>query len=136
MRKILAFCAALGALAGCTEEETMPEPSEGRALFIENCAACHGVDARGNGPMAASLDPAPADLTQIAARNGGTMPRAQVMSMIDGYARGTVDHGMPPFGSLLEGELVPFDSGDGIQTPTPRKLVALLEYLESVQDTE
>jgi hypothetical protein len=41
--------------------------------------------------------------------------------------------GMPEFGALLEGDLIPFDSGDGILTPTPRKLVALLEYIESIQ---
>jgi mono/diheme cytochrome c family protein len=136
MRRIGAMIAACAALAGCAEEDTMPEPSDGRAIYMQNCAVCHGADARGSGAVAARLDPAPADLTQIAARNGGTMPRAEVMSMIDGYARGTVDHGMPAFGGLLEGELVPFDSGDGRQTPTPRKLVALLEYLESVQVTE
>jgi hypothetical protein len=42
---------------------------------------------------------------------------------------------MPEFGDLLQGDLIPFDSGDGIQTPTPRKLVALVEYLETIQQT-
>ncbi|MGR3496591.1 c-type cytochrome [Citreimonas sp.] len=135
MRATWIIIGAVFALGACTEEE-MPGPQDGRTLYMQNCAACHGADATGNGPAAADLDPRPADLTQIAARNGGTMPRAEVMSMIDGYARGTVPHGMPAFGELLEGDLVPFDSGDGRQTPTPRKLVALLEYLESVQTTE
>lgn len=35
---------------------------EGRKLYAANCASCHGPDGRGDGPMARSLDPAPADL--------------------------------------------------------------------------
>jgi hypothetical protein len=42
---------------------------------------------------------------------------------------------MPEFGALLDGDLVPLDTGDGVLTPTPRKLVALLEYIESAQAT-
>ena len=43
--------------------------------------------------------------------------------------------GVPEFGELLKGDLVPLDTGDGVMTPTPRKMVALLEYLESIQAT-
>jgi putative copper export protein/mono/diheme cytochrome c family protein len=35
----------------------------GQALFAANCTACHGVDARGDGPAAKSLPEPPADLT-------------------------------------------------------------------------
>lgn len=34
----------------------------GRALYMQNCVICHGVDARGTGPAAAGLEPEPADL--------------------------------------------------------------------------
>jgi hypothetical protein len=40
---------------------------------------------------------------------------------------------MPEFGLLLEGDTVPVDVGDGVFTPTPRPLAALLVYLESIQ---
>ena len=40
--------------------------SRGRQLFHTYCEACHGADARGNGPAAASLPEIPEDLTQIA----------------------------------------------------------------------
>jgi mono/diheme cytochrome c family protein len=36
--------------------------ASGRALFREHCVACHGDRGRGNGPIAATLDPKPADL--------------------------------------------------------------------------
>ncbi len=35
----------------------------GDRLYPENCAACHGAEGRGDGPMAASLKVPPADLT-------------------------------------------------------------------------
>lgn len=129
---LLMLTASLG-LAAC-QETAMPEPQDGQALFMQNCAICHGEDARGNGPMARALAKAPRNLTLIARHNGGTFPRAKVMSTVDGYTRSDIDlPGMPEFGNLLEGDLIPFDSGDGKQTPTPRKLVALVEYLQSIQ---
>jgi mono/diheme cytochrome c family protein len=133
MRKIgIGLAAALG-LAGCVETE-MPGPQDGRALFMENCAVCHGENARGDGPMARGMAKAPKDLTLIKLRHGDRFPKAKIMSIIDGYARSDLSGpGMPEFGALLEGDLVPYDSGDGRQTPTPRKLVALAEYLESIQ---
>jgi hypothetical protein len=64
----------------------------------------------------------------------GTFPRARVLSVIDGYDRtGLPGHDMPEFGLLLEGDTVPVDVGDGVLTPTPRPLAALLAYLESIQ---
>ncbi len=111
----------------------MPEPDEGRVLFVENCAQCHGVSGKGNGPWAASLRPKPSDLTQLSTAEG--FPRAQVLSVIDGYDRtGLPGQEMPEFGLLLEGDTVPVDVGDGVLTPTPRPLAALLTYLESIQE--
>ena len=124
--------AALG-VAGCMTAE-MPSPDDGRALFVENCVVCHGNDARGNGPMARAMSKPPKNLTLIKVRHGGTFPRARVLSTIDGYTRLDMPN-MPEFGALLEGDEIPFDSGDGKMTPTPRKLVALVEYLESIQAT-
>ncbi|WP_439123970.1 c-type cytochrome [Marivita sp.] len=122
-------------IAACTPEE-MPQASDGRALFMENCAICHGVSAKGNGPMSKAMANAPPDLTLIAARNDDDFPRVEVLSAIDGYTKSApTGPDMPEFGALLEGELVPLDTGDGVLTPTPRKLVALLEYLESIQIT-
>ena len=123
------------ALVACVPNE-MPEASDGRALYMEYCSACHGETAKGDGPMARAMTTAPKDLTLISLRHGDSFPRAKVLSTIDGYARSDLDGpGMPEFGELLQGDLVPLDTGDGKMTPTPRKLVALLEYLESIQQT-
>ncbi len=117
-------------LAACMVNE-MPTASEGEILFTENCAACHDYDGRGGAPLIGGQD-AP-DLTTISARNGGVFPRAEVLSQIDGYHRGQVSiELMPEFGALLEGPTVPVEI-DGVLTPTPRTLAALLTYLESIQ---
>ena len=57
------------------------------------------------------------------------------MSQIDGYRRARAgDVVMPEFGAALQaGELVLFDTGDGIVSPTPERLVDLALYLRSIQ---
>ena len=135
MKHWIMAIAAAGAFAACATPE-MPLPPEGAALYADNCAICHGPGGRGDGPLAAGLDPAPADLTRIAARGGGAFPRAEVLSQIDGYTRmdsADMPQDMPEFGLLLRGETVPVDVGDGKLTPVPRPLAALMVYLESIQ---
>ncbi len=127
----LTMAAGLMTLAGCNQQITT-----GRGDYMAFCAACHGTNGTGTGEAAAQLDAAPADLTRIAARNGGTYPRGAVMAKIYGYTK-TNQHGatMPQFGPLLEGKTVLYDAGDGIQTPTPWRLVALADYIQSIQRT-
>lgn len=119
-------------LAACMQ---LAPPVSGQVLYEENCAVCHGPGGRGDGPAAGAYSQPVPDLTTLAARNDGTFPMRQVMSQIDGYTRGARvgQEGMPEMGALLEGEVVRFDSGDGILTPTPVKLIALAEYLENIQ---
>src|SRR5512138_3658438 len=38
----------------------------GKTVFDTNCAACHGNDAKGDGPAGASLNPKPANLQNTA----------------------------------------------------------------------
>lgn len=119
------------ALAACMQV-SMPEAPEGARLFAENCVQCHGSSGKGDGPWATSLTPPPSDLTQLS--ENGIFPRARVLSVIDGYDRtGLPGQDMPEFGLLLEGDTIPVDVGDGVLTPTPRPLAALLAYLESIQ---
>ncbi|MBP1804769.1 c-type cytochrome [Rubellimicrobium aerolatum] len=115
----------------------VPEPPEvsGRAAFLDNCASCHGPDAKGAGPMAEGLSPRPADLTTIAARNNGTFPRDEVMSVIDGYRRGShFSPAMPEFGATDLGPTVIVEETPGLGTPIPETLLALADYLESIQE--
>ena len=109
-------------------------PATGSQDFEALCSACHGPTGVGDGPAAEGLDAKPADLTGLAARNGGTFPTAQVMNKIWGYARGEGEPGvMPEFGPLLESPTVLVDLGDGVMTPTPARLIDIGNYLATIQ---
>lgn len=128
----LALIASLIPLAACLKAEKEP-PATGAEDFATYCAACHGDGGKGDGPMADTLDKRPADLTQLAGADG-KIPMAQVMSKIWGYARAPDGTVMPKFAPLLDSDqMVLFDSGDGISTPTPLRLVQLAEHLQTLQ---
>lgn len=43
----------------------------GKNLYDQNCLQCHGADGKGTGPIASSLEHAPADLTNHFHQDGG-----------------------------------------------------------------
>lgn len=49
-----------------TSPATLPSLANGRALFQQNCAACHGFEGRGDGPGAAALNPKPTNFHDAA----------------------------------------------------------------------
>jgi mono/diheme cytochrome c family protein len=75
----------------------------GEDLYRRFCASCHGVEGRGDGPVAASLRVAVADLTLTAQRGHGADLRDRIIRIIDGrYVIGA--HGtrvMPVWGEDL-----------------------------------
>ena len=127
MRTIIILGAV--ALAGCVD---VAEP-DGQRMFAQNCASCHGLDAKGSGPMARNLTTAPPNLTTLASRNNDTFPRDYVMSTIDGLSRDPHSSGaMPEFGAGDMGDTIIVER-DGLGTPVPADLLALTEYLETLQ---
>ncbi len=132
MRKVI-FVSVLG-LAACMPGLGPVAHMQGAADFNELCAPCHGRDAKGDGPLADGLAHRPADLTGLAARHGGTFPTAYVMSKIWGYEKGAAPSDiMPKFAPLMESKTVLVDTGDGVETPTPERLVEIANYLAGVQ---
>ena len=57
---------------------------EGKFEFNWACATCHGIDAKGKGPLSSDLKVPPADLTVLAKKNSGAFPLTQVYEVIDG----------------------------------------------------
>ena len=109
-----------------------PEPPapmvKGADLFANYCAACHGLEGKGNGPLANLLRSKPADLTGIAKRNGGQYPAAAVRKMIAGDDA-VASHGprtMPIWGPI-------FRDIQADQVPAGVRLDNLVKYLETIQ---
>jgi mono/diheme cytochrome c family protein len=67
-------------------QEKAPAPYDvsGAYMFRTYCAACHGVDGKGGGPVAPAFRHAPPDLTLIAQRNHGEFPAFRMTHIIDG----------------------------------------------------
>lgn len=101
-------------LAQKTNVVTVPAPhtsaTSGKEMYLAYCAACHGREGKGDGPVASQLKVPPGDLTSLAKRNDGRFPSVQVVNVITGRA------GVP--GSRLQGDagLGPDIHGHG--TPT------------------
>ncbi|MGE0815375.1 MAG: c-type cytochrome [Vicinamibacterales bacterium] len=132
-RHILIAVTALAFAAGTSYAQTVKEKpmprtqaSDGAGMFNAYCASCHGLDARGTGPAAKALTKAPADLTKITARNGGTFPEIKIKRYIEGAdeiaAHGSRD--MPVWGSLFR--------SIGRDT-VPIRIQALTDFLKSIQ---
>ena len=105
------------------------ESLTGRDSFDRYCAACHGADGRGTGPVSAALKTRPADLTTLAPRNGGVFPRQRVASFVEGTDRSFTAHGtsdMPVWGSAFRG----LESSDA---RVRVRLANLVAYVESLQ---
>jgi hypothetical protein len=56
----------------------------GRFEFLSKCAACHGVDGKGDGPLGFKLKSKPPNLTALAKRNKGVFSQRAVYDAIDG----------------------------------------------------
>jgi mono/diheme cytochrome c family protein len=102
-------------------------------LYQGYCVSCHGVDARGTGPLAESLPVPPADLTVLSLSNDGVFPSSRVMAKVYGYPDQFRADIMPEFGPLLDGPSVAWTDETGAQVDTPRALLALHDYLKSIQ---
>ena len=130
MKRILV--AALLAAPGANAE---PDPAAGSEVFRTYCAACHGTDARGEGPMAKLLTTAPPDLTQLTAMNGGAFPTFRAVRQVDGRDP-LLAHGgeMPLFGQLFEFPDASIASGAGQPIITAQPIADVVAWLMTVQE--
>lgn len=111
-----------------THEE---EIVDGRAIFEKYCASCHGVEGRGDGPVASALTAPPPDLTQLTKKFEGVYPSEYILRTVDGrhefLAHGTRQ--MPIWGNIWRE-----DTTSGYEAGVQRRLNALMHYLETIQE--
>lgn len=102
----------------------------GSALFRSYCASCHGVEGKGDGPLAANLRIAPADLTRLARRNHDKYDAEKVRRAIDGRGPREIHGGsdMPVWGDAFK------RAGEGYsEAKVKERLDALVEHIETLQ---
>jgi len=95
---------AVTLLAGC--RPAADESPAGVVLYTRHCASCHGVSARGDGPVGGALRTPPPDLTTLA-RRAGRFDEPDLVAVIDGR-RVVQAHGpreMPVWGAVFDQEL-------------------------------
>jgi mono/diheme cytochrome c family protein len=116
----------------CAAAERM---SYGEAEYLNSCAACHGLEGRGDGPLASLLTKRPADLTRLSKANDGEFPYDRVVQIIDGRdvvpSHGTRD--MPVWGrQFLEEDTKTYGS-EGGEIVTSERIRGLADYLKTLQ---
>ncbi|QEL27173.1 cytochrome c (plasmid) [Bosea sp. F3-2] len=103
------------------------EIKAGQAEYENKCAACHGKDGSGNGPVAPALRRQPPDLRLLTRNNRGVYPAEVLRGIVDGR-RSLRAHGnyeMPVWGRET--------SPGGTDISTNERIAAIVEYLRSMQ---
>jgi mono/diheme cytochrome c family protein len=133
VKRMLVAVAMLAVSVGAAQAQTVKkEPikptsaADAKQMFDSYCAVCHGKDGKGGGPAAKALTKAPADLTKLTARSGGTFPAVHVQRFIEGLdevaAHGSRD--MPMWGELFR----------SLNRDTAQiRVAALTDYIKAMQ---
>ena len=128
------FLAGAGAVAARgkgqhTRSARTIDLAAGKAMYVQYCASCHGVDARGKGPAAIAMKTPPPDLTVLSKHNDGQFPEGYVGAVLK-FGKSMASHGseeMPVWGRR-------FKTIDPKQDPTGQQHVDdLVAYINIMQ---
>ena len=115
-------CVALAALVLAPDDAAFAQQEEvienGKRLFSQKCAICHGLEGKGDGVLGLQLKEQPADLSRLSKRNAGIFPFWRAYGKIDGREKigahgpgdmpvwGTDDRYEGTGGRLSEGQIL------------------------------
>ena len=101
----------------------------GEMAYRTSCADCHGIDAKGDGPMAARLKTKPTDLTVEAKNNNGEFPFEPIYDIIDGRRPTPTSspRHMPIWGQAF------LSFGPDSQGIPRNRISAIIDYLKRIQ---
>jgi len=128
---VLLISVVISASAQATPQRQPPmRPVDGATIFRNNCAACHGLEGRGNGSVSKALKRDVPDLTTLSQRNGGVFPashvRTTIMFGVDDLLPAHGSKTMPIWGPIFHE--IEFDQDLGNV-----RLENITKYLESIQ---
>jgi mono/diheme cytochrome c family protein len=126
---LLATSRFSAAQAKQAQSADVANPKSGALIFRQDCAVCHGEDAKGHGPASVALNVRPANLTTLAQRHGGKFPDDYVLSVlrngVKAPAHGTAE--MPIWGPVFD--LMNRNN----ETQSKLRITNLTSYLKSIQ---
>jgi mono/diheme cytochrome c family protein len=121
---------AICAVAATLNPPARAAEDTGGRLYFNHCAACHGADGEGGGPVAVTMSVTMPNLRALSQRNGGVFPADEVAAYVDGRqikaAHG--DRQMPVWGDVFRGP----EQGTAQRT-VRRRINALVEFLATLQ---
>jgi len=134
-KRFLSTMAVILAIPGASVAQEI-----GEASFMANCAACHGANGTGNGPILDLLKSAPSDLTGLSERNGGQFPFKRVYEVIADadQNRGHGTSEMPIWGNRFNADIIAqegeFGNGRSGMPTAQARVLELVFYLATIQD--
>ncbi len=145
-RPAIAFALIAFVIVGVKSSTRAQESDVGKFEYQMGCAACHGADGKGMGPVAARFGVPPPDLTVLAKKNGGVFPFNSVYEVIDGrqvvIAHGTRD--MPIWGDRFTpspNRAASPNAADSFVSPSfdpeiivRTRILAVIDYLNRIQE--
>jgi mono/diheme cytochrome c family protein len=131
------FFAVLTACLGYAQKKSVDikvdqtSADNGKQMFANYCAPCHGVDGRGQGPVASALQTKPTDLTMLSRNHNGEFPENHLVSVLR-FGVETPAHGskqMPVWGPVLH----KLDRSIGSQRTETLRIFNLVAYMKTLQ---
>lgn len=131
--RLIAVPLVLASVLAGTSARAADADDPGRAMYVRYCGACHGPAGKGDGIAGTFMRPKPADLTEIAKKNGGKFPSQKVAEAIDGRhtPRAHGDPDMPVWGEIFQ-EQAGWDTTR--RTRVRAQILAITRYLASLQE--
>ena len=115
-------------MGGVLAAQDMGRSTSGKEMYRAYCAACHGLEGKGDGPVAPLLRKPPTDLTLLARKNSGRFPGAEIAKELKSVYQ--APHGsqdMPIWGPFFT-ELSPSNEALGTL-----RITSIVTYIQSLQ---
>lgn len=125
IKMLLKWLVIADAIIGFSACGFAQDNDSGKIEYQSSCAACHGMNGKGDGPLSGELRTTPSDLTLLAKNNGGVFPAKVLYEIIDGRKtiRAHGSYEMPVWGNVFSRE------PKFAQT----RILAIVDYLKIIQ---
>ena len=106
--------------------------NNGKQMYVNYCAPCHGVEGKGDGPAATALKKQPTDLAALSRNHGGKFPSTHIASVLE-FGTANPSHGtaeMPVWGPMFGS----VDSSPSEANVRALRITNLSRYLQTLQE--